>query len=219
MEKIQSLMEFLSRGISFFLLAIFLFFIIIISLLSVLFQKRPIFFLQERVGFKYRKFMIYKFRSMKKSSESLITLKNDSRITKWGKFLRLSKIDELPQLLNILKGEMRFVGPRPEVEDFVDSNFSFLNKIKPGLTDFSSIIFRNESSMILKAKDYNKILKMKTKLSIFYAERKSFNLDLYIIVLTLISIFFPATAQYFVINYVNKFKPDLSNELKSLINK
>ena len=69
--------------------------------------------------------------------ESKITDANDSRVTPWGRFLRATKLDELPQLWNIMAGEMRFIGPRPEVEEFVkEDDFSFLKDIKPGLTDF-----------------------------------------------------------------------------------
>ena len=75
----------------------------------------------------------------------LITVENDLRITKIGKYLRKFKIDEFPQILNIILGDLNFVGPRPEVEKYVNKNdFEFLKKVKPGLTDFSSILFREK---------------------------------------------------------------------------
>ena len=85
---------------------------------------------------------------MKKESDDLKTFKTGKapKATQWGRFLRKSKLDELPQLINVIKGDMRFIGPRPEVPEFVtEDSFSFLNKIKPGLSGYSSILFRNES--------------------------------------------------------------------------
>ena len=79
----------------------------------------------------------------------LITSADDKRITRWGKFLRNTKIDELPQLINIVKGDMRFIGPRPEVLKFFNKNdFNFLMVVKPGISDFSSIILRDESKIL-----------------------------------------------------------------------
>jgi Sugar transferases involved in lipopolysaccharide synthesis len=144
-------MELLSRIIAFILLIVLSPFLIIISTICLIFQGYPILFKQKRVGFQYRTFKIYKFRTMKVNSGPLITKERDARITFIGWLLRKFKIDEIPQLLNILKGEMRFIGPRPEVlEYFEESSFSFLKKIKPGISDFSSIIFRDESKVLDK---------------------------------------------------------------------
>ena len=134
----------LSRLISFLLIVLLSVLFIVISLLSFLFQKGPIIFSQVRIGYKYNKFKIHKFRTMKNlKNYGEITIKYDERVTKFGRFLRSTKIDEIPQLFNILKGDMRFVGPRPEVEKYFNPNdFYYLHSIKPGITDFSSILFR-----------------------------------------------------------------------------
>tara|TARA_B100001540_G_C15778107_1_gene629638 strand:- start:957 stop:1607 length:651 start_codon:yes stop_codon:yes gene_type:complete len=209
-----------SRIIALLLILLLFNFILIISLFSFLFQGSPIFFQQKRVGHKLKIFYIYKFRTMRNNSRgNLITMKNDNRITKWGKILRWSKIDEFPQLINILKGEMRFVGPRPEVEEFAKKiDFSFLNKIKPGLTDFSSILFRNESSLISNKYEYNKILNIKNNLSIIYSIKKSFFLDLFLVALTIFSIFFPKKSQAIILVYIKKLDLSLSLDIKKYFN-
>ena len=95
-----------------------------------------------------------------------------------GEVSSKTKLDELPQLLNVIKGDMRFIGPRPEIPEYVDRNtFSFLNKIKPGLSGYSSIIFRNESdilSMIDSDDPYQEILNIKLALDNYYVTKKSF---------------------------------------------
>ena len=92
---------------------------------------------------KTLKFNIYKFRSIKNEASNQYSFSHGSNIqaNKWGRFLRITKLDELPQLVNVIKGDMRFIGPRPEVPEFVDKeSFSFLAKIKPGLSGYSSIL-------------------------------------------------------------------------------
>lgn len=115
----------------------------------------PVFFRQTRVGRHGRVFRIYKFRSMRVApaqSGTLITTLEDARITRVGAFVRKYKLDELPQLLNVLRGEMSLVGPRPEVPDFM-SYYSthqreIILSVRPGVTDYASIYFRNESSLL-----------------------------------------------------------------------
>ena len=213
-------MELLSRIIAFILLIVLSPFLIIISTICLIFQGYPILFKQKRVGFQYRTFKIYKFRTMKVNSGPLITKERDARITFIGWLLRKFKIDEIPQLLNILKGEMRFIGPRPEVlEYFEESSFSFLKKIKPGISDFSSIIFRDESKVLDKIggkNPYADLLPIKLKLSEYYAKNKSFLLDLKLVLITMISIFLPNyPSRKFVIPDVIKNVP----ETKSFIDK
>ena len=145
-------MEILSRIIAFAFILILTPFLLLISLFCIIFQGFPILFEQERLGYHFKTFKIYKFRSMKFSSGSIITSPNDSRITKIGEILRKTKIDELPQLFNIIKGEMRFIGPRPEVKQyFSKKDFQFLKVVKPGISDFASIILRNESLILKKS--------------------------------------------------------------------
>ena len=112
------LMEYLSRFIASILLILLFPFLLLIMIFSLLLQGNPVLFKQERVGYKFKKFNIYKFRTMSFNSGELITTYNDNRITRFGRFLRKTKIDELPQICNIIKGDMRFIGPRPEVQDY-----------------------------------------------------------------------------------------------------
>ena len=216
-------MEYFSRlSAAVCLIMLFPLFIILI-ILSFIFQGRPIFFLHNRIGYKYNNFTIFKFRSMNIiRKENQITEKNDIRITNWGKIIRFLKLDEIPQLFNILKGDMRFVGPRPEVEEYVKNNdFSFLNKIKPGVTDFSSIIFRNESNILDKiggAGNYQRLLTLKVKLANLYSDNKSFWLDIILIIITILSIFSQKIATFLVINlFISRLEPNLKTEIKIII--
>ncbi len=191
-------LEVFSRLVAIILLIILspIFFIVIFG--CMIFQGFPIFFKQKRIGYKFQDFEIYKFRSMINNSGNIITEPNDLRITKWGKFLRYTKIDELPQLLNILKGEMRFIGPRPEVEDYFSTeDFSFLEVVKPGISDFSSIILRDESKILNYIggdRPYEKLLPIKLELANYYAKNKSFRLDLLLVTITIISLLLPTFA-------------------------
>ena len=172
-------MELISRFFALVLIILlgpsFLFF----SITSLAFQGFPIFFRQNRIGRDFKEFKIIKFRTMKIGSGKLVTINDDERITNYGKVLRRFKIDEIPQLVNILKGDMRFIGPRPEVKEYVDyDNFSFLKKIKPGLSDFSSIIFRNEEIILQNIggdNPYEKLLPIKIKLATYYSRKKAFS--------------------------------------------
>jgi lipopolysaccharide/colanic/teichoic acid biosynthesis glycosyltransferase len=160
-----------------------------------------IFFLQERVGRYEKKFFIIKFRTMYQSNnknQSLLTTYSDLRITIVGKKLRKYKIDELPQLFNVLIGHMSIVGPRPEVEYF--TNFysygekKILFSVRPGLTDFSTIFFINEEEILNEVENVDKfyienILPKKIKLSKIYAQKPSLYKYLYIILLTLNKLF------------------------------
>ena len=170
-------MELLSRLIAFSILILLSPIIFFISLISLLFQGSPILYKQERVGYKYKSFNIYKFRTMVENSGDLITKSNDNRVTIIGGILRKTKIDEIPQLINIIRGEMRFVGPRPEVPEFVErNNFKFLKKIKPGISDFASIIFRDETKLLQRIggdNPYAKLLPIKLQLADYYSRKKT----------------------------------------------
>ena len=165
-----------------------------------------VFYFQKRIGFKNKEFIIFKFATMLKNSMNMghgsITLKNDFRVTRFGGFLRKTKINELPQLINILKGDISIVGPRPLVQNDFDAypeNIkTIIYKVKPGLTGIGSIIFRDEEDIIsnnfnadphLYYKD--KIAPYKGNLEIWYQNRKSLLLDLSIIFMTFWVIFFP----------------------------
>ena len=190
-------MDFISRFLALSLLLILSPLFLFISFTLFIFQGYPIFFYQKRVGYNFKIFNIYKFRSMEINSGSSLTKHNDNRITFIGKIIRSTKLDEIPQLINILFGDMRFIGPRPEVIEFFDKKkFKFLENIKPGISDYSSILFRNESKVLTKIggdNPYEALMPHKLALANYYAERKSFFLDFKLVILTIISIFFPKT--------------------------
>ena len=190
-------MDIISRFMALLLLLILSPLLLLISLILFVFQGYPIIFYQKRVGYNFKIFNIYKFRSMKINSGSLLTKDDDNRITFIGKIIRFTKLDEIPQLVNILFGDMRFIGPRPEVIEFFDKKkFKFLKKIKPGISDYSSILFRNESQVLTKIggkNPYEALIPYKLALANYYAKRKSFFLDFKLVILTIISIFFPKT--------------------------
>lgn len=171
----------------FSLLFILLFspFFILLALWIRLDSKGPVIYKQKRVGRYGKDFMLYKFRSMRVGADkdSLLTLsETDSRITKPGTFIRRYKLDELPQLINVLKGDMSLVGPRPEVRKYVDlyteQQKAVLN-IRPGITDIASIIYSNESSILEAQKEperyyIEQILPDKIRLNMVYISDPSF---------------------------------------------
>ena len=197
--------------------------IIVIFILSYINQGSPCFFSQVRVGKDFKEFTFYKFRTMRnKIGGNLFTISGDNRITRFGRILRKFKIDELPQLWNVVKGDIEFVGPRAEVKEYVDEiNFAFLRHIKPGITDFSSIILRNEESVLRKIGGdscYKQLLPIKLKLIEIYAMHKNISLDIEIIFLTILSIFFPDKAQTIVLEkFINKNNYRLYTTIKSLM--
>ena len=149
-----------------------------------------IIFSQERINYKGKRFCIYKFRSMREDAEKngpALSSENDTRITAWGKTMRKWRLDELPQLWNILKGEMSFVGPRPERKFYIDEinkrtpYFRYLLKVKPGLTSWGMVQFGYASNV------EEMIARMKYDL--VYVENVSLLLDLKIMLYTLRTIF------------------------------
>jgi len=156
----------------------------------------PVFFQQQRIGRQGASFGIFKFRTMRVDSESKgqITVGNDARITRAGNFLRHYKIDELPQLINVVLGEMSLVGPRPEVPRYVDYYPEDVRKIVlsvlPGITDRASIEYKNESNLLADAPDSERayidvILPVKLEYYVRYVRERSFLIDLRIIGATL----------------------------------
>ena len=147
---------------------------IIVAVLIKVTSKGDIFYIQKRVGQGFKEFDLYKFRSMKNEKGLQITSKDDPRITKVGRFIRKTKIDELPQLLNVLKGDMSLVGPRPEVKKYVDlfqEDYKKILSIKPGITDLAAIEYRNEEEVLSsyrdKEKAYIKTI-LPTKIELYY---------------------------------------------------
>lgn len=135
---------------------------IAISIIIKIDSKGPVLFKQVRVGKDFKEFNIYKFRTMAVDSEKEgipLTIFGDSRITKAGRFLRRFKLDELPQIINVLSGEMSFVGPRPEVPKYVmlyDDDQKNILKVKPGITDLASIEYKDEGELLAHSSDPEK---------------------------------------------------------------
>lgn len=169
---------------------------IIISLLIILDSKGGIFYTQERIGKNENPFKLYKFRTMKTGSDKkgLLTIgSKDNRVTKIGYYLRKSKIDELPQLFNVLIGTMSLVGPRPEVKKYTIMYSAEQKKvfsIRPGITDYASIAYRNENKLLAKSNNPEKtyietILPDKLKLNLKYIQEQSLWTDIKIIIKTI----------------------------------
>ena len=170
--------------------------IIPIALWIKLSSKGPLFYIQKRVGKNFKEFDLYKFRSMIIDADKVgpsVTSGDDPRITKVGKIIRRTKIDELPQLLNVLKGDMSLVGPRPEVIKFVEHKKEAYKKVlsvKPGITDNAAIEFRDEETIMEQYKDKEKayidiVLPQKIELYYHYIDTISFPNDLKLILHTL----------------------------------
>lgn len=158
----------------------------------------PVFFSQTRVGRGLRKFRLYKFRSMTPGAERLgppLTAPADPRITRLGRLLRRSKLDELPQLINLLRGDMRLVGARPELEKYVEMfrpEYTLLLQDRPGITDPASLAYRHEHLVLdadgLEEQYVTQILPHKLQLSLEYAQQRTAFSDLGIIVRTLLGL-------------------------------
>ena len=173
--------------------------LLLISILIKLDSKGSVLFIQGRVGKNNEDFNIYKFRTMRVQSDikGLLTLgNNDSRITKMGYFLRRYKIDEFPQLINILKGDMSFVGPRPELRYYVNFyNEDDMNifKVRPGITGLASLKYRNEVELLKAAKDPEEffiktIIPDKLNYNKEYISKRNFFFDLKLIGLTIVKV-------------------------------
>ncbi|MDD3558419.1 MAG: sugar transferase [Melioribacteraceae bacterium] len=159
----------------------------------------PIFYLQERIGKDWKTFNIIKFRTMKNGSDKngpAVSSDSDERVTKFGAFLRMWKLDEIPQLFNVLKGDMSFVGPRPEVKKFAEfyrDEYNLLLQVKPGISDFASINFRHEGKILNNVQNIEdvyikEILPQKIELSKEYVSNHSLIMDLKILFLTIITL-------------------------------
>ena len=183
-----------------------------------------VFYFQKRIGYKNKYFKIWKFATMLKASPNLgtglYTTKNDPRILPMGNFLRHSKINELPQLINVLIGDMSIVGPRPLVDKTFDpypeSVRSVIYNVKPGLTGIGSIVFRNEAQLLSDTKmpldEYYKknIAPYKGELELWYQQHLSIHTDLLLIFLTAWAILYPEN------NLVYKVFKDLPERPKEL---
>jgi len=184
-----------------------------------------VFYFQKRIGYKNKYFNIWKFATMLKASPNLgtglYTTKNDPRILPMGNFLRHSKINELPQLINVLIGDMSIVGPRPLVdktfEPYSDQVKAVIYNVKPGLTGIGSIVFRNEAQLLSDTKmpleEFYKIniAPYKGELELWYQKNLSMFTDLMLIFLTVWTIIYP---QNNLVYKIFKDLPQRPNELK-----
>ena len=167
-----------------------------------------VFYKQPRVGKDEKVFYLYKFATMFKNSPNMkggnITSKSDPRVLPFGKILRKYKLNELPQIINVLKGDMSIIGRRPTVRehfDFYDLEVkSTISKLKPGLSGVSSIVFRDEENYFIENSPeknkliyQNKIAPFKGELEMWYSRNQSFITDLFLIFITIISIVRPAS--------------------------
>lgn len=191
---IKRIFDIVCSGLGLIILSPFLLFVAIRIKMG---SDGPVFFKQIRVGEKGREFKILKFRTMVVDAEKLgrqITVGNDSRITKIGAFLRKYKIDELPQLINVFKGDMSLVGPRPEVPRYVNMYTEEQRRVldvKPGITDLASIRYRDENELLGQAENpdefyINTIMPDKLALNMEYINKSNVFLDIYIILKTIL---------------------------------
>jgi lipopolysaccharide/colanic/teichoic acid biosynthesis glycosyltransferase len=167
--------------------------------------EHEVFYRQKRIGYLNKPFYIWKFATMLKNSPNIgtgeITLRHDPRVTVFGRFLRITKINELPQILNVLRGDMSIVGPRPLLEVsfrlYPQEVRDIIYKNKPGITGIGSLIFRDEEKMLSEAEDpkafYSTIYPYKGRLEMWYYDNVSLFTDLCIIFVTGWSILFPET--------------------------
>ena len=171
--------------------------LLICALLVGLSSPGGVLFRQERIGKDGNPFTIYKFRSMRRDNAGLkISTSTDRRITSVGRVLRKTKLDELPQLWNVLKGDMSFVGPRPEVQEYTDfytpqQRQVFL--VRPGITGLASIRYRNENDLLTASSDPNRtyieeIMPQKLALDLQYIPHASVSYDIRLILETLVTV-------------------------------
>ncbi len=173
---------------------------LLISILILLTSRGGVFYLQKRVGLHGKIFSLIKFRTMQTGSDKkgLLTVgMKDGRITSIGYYLRKYKLDELPQLINILRGEMSVVGPRPEVKKYVDlynTEQQRVLSVRPGLTDLASLLYVDENKILEQYADAEKayieiVMPHKLSLNLEYIRKQSFWFDLQLIIKTIVKIF------------------------------
>ncbi|MBN1316035.1 MAG: sugar transferase [Anaerolineales bacterium] len=173
-------------------------FLLVVAFLIKIDSPGPVFYRAERVGQDGKLIYLFKFRSMKENAAGKgpgITVAGDSRITRFGRFLRKSKIDELPQLINVLIGEMSLVGPRPEdpryVARYTDEQRRVL-KVRPGITSPASVHYRNEEQLLdgpaWEEKYLNQVLPHKLQIELDYLTRRTFFSDLLVLISTLLPV-------------------------------
>lgn len=172
--------------------------LLVIALAVVVDSGRPALFRQTRVGRGGVPFTIHKFRTMRPVAGTRITAGGDTRVTRVGTFLRRTKLDELPQLWDVLRGAMSFVGPRPEVPEMLEryppAGRARMLSVRPGITDLATLEFRDEEAILAGADDVERVyldevVPKKLELATHYIETQSFALDMQILARTLAALF------------------------------
>jgi lipopolysaccharide/colanic/teichoic acid biosynthesis glycosyltransferase len=174
--------------------------LLLVALLIKLDSAGPVFFRQERIGSGFRPFIIYKFRTMVQEAPRQggpITFGADPRITRAGQILRRTKIDEFPQLINVLRGEMSLVGPRPEVRQYVElfrEDYVDILRVLPGITDLASLTYRHEAEVLGRSENpevayVRDVLPEKVRLAKEHVRRSSLLFDVTLIFKTLLALF------------------------------
>jgi len=169
--------------------------LMVTALLIMATTGNPIFYRQDRVGLRGKTFKLYKFRTMVVDADKMgtsVTTKSDVRITSLGRFLRRFKLDELPQLINVLKGDMSFVGPRPDVPGFADKlkeDDRIILTVRPGITGPATLKYRNEEALLAAQADPDKynaevIYPDKVRLNREYVKNQSFLGDMKYLLMT-----------------------------------
>lgn len=189
-----------------------------------------IFYRQSRIGYKGTKFEVIKFATMLKNSQSIgtgtITVKDDPRVLPFGKFLRKSKINELPQLINVLRGDMSFIGPRPlTVETFClyeEETQNIITSVQPGLSGLGSIVFRSEENLLSEAGNAKEFYSMhiapyKASLELWYVEHRSLKLNVVLMFITIYIVFFPnSTAGIRSLKNIPQMSTTLRDKMKEI---
>ena len=215
MEFIRRLIDVTCSAVGLVLLSPVL---VAVGLVILVNDRPPVFFRQTRVGRNGKPFRIVKFRTMRNGTPgAMITTSGDERITKTGARLRRYKLDELPQLFNVLVGDMSLVGPRPEVPEYVELDaplWQTVLRARPGITDLATLLYRNEESMLSDSADPNvlyreNILPAKLALNVGYLWSRSIGRDLKLVLLTIYYSAFPTRFSPKLIQ--NTFKPGIIN--------
>ena len=219
----QRVFDILFSGLALIVLSPFLIAIMIILKLT---GEHEIFYIQKRVGKDGKMFGLLKFATMLKNSPNIgngtITVHDDPRVLPFGKFLRKTKLNELPQLINVLKGDMSIIGPRPMIEStflsYSENVQKNIKKVRPGLSGIGSIIFRDEETIMTNIKTAreefykNHILPYKGELEVWYVQNKSIYIYFILIFLTILIILYPKNESYkYVLSGLPK-KPKSLNE-------
>ena len=176
-----------------------------VAVLIIVDSGLPIFFKQDRVGRNFHSFEILKFRSMFVGAKgSAVTVKGDARITRVGRLLRATKLDEVPQFWNVIRGDMSLVGPRPEVAKYValyPERYKRILQVRPGITDLASVKFRNEEAILAQHSDPQQhyaeaVLPTKLHLAEDYVKMQCLKLDFKILLHTATVTIFPGYAGF-----------------------